>query len=156
MEFWRQSNFGSTNPSHTYVNPGVYEVCLTATGSCGSDTTCQSVVIAPPGWDVQPCNTGIVHTVAVLSDAVTSIGGQPLEPGDLVGFFHTDASGANICNNFGAWLGAALTLDLCGDNPATAAVKEGYAFGENFLVKVWKTMQNITSSPATYLKMLWG
>ncbi|MCB9232468.1 MAG: PKD domain-containing protein [Bacteroidia bacterium] len=28
------------NPNHTYANPGVYQVCLIATNSCGSDTTC--------------------------------------------------------------------------------------------------------------------
>jgi len=126
------------SPSHTYANAGVYEVCLMATGVCGGNTFCQTIIFAPPGWDVEPCNTGIVHTVGILSDAITSIEGQPLEQGDLVGFFHTDASGANICNNFGTWQGTALVLELCGDNPATPSIKEGFELGENFLVKVWK------------------
>ncbi len=128
----------AANPSHSYTNAGVYEVCLTATGICGSTIACQTVTLAPPGWNPEPCNTGIVHTVGILSDAITSIEGQALEPGDLVGFFHTDASGANICNNFGTWQGNALVFELCGDNPATSNVKEGYASGENFLVRVWK------------------
>lgn len=98
----------------------------------------QPLAAFPPGWNPQPCNTGIVHTVAVRSDVLTSIGGKKLAPGDLVGFFHTDAAGAGVCNNAGVWTGATLVLDLCGDNPATPTVKEGYAPGENFLVRVLK------------------
>ncbi len=39
------------NPSHTYASSGMYNVCLTATNSAGSDTNCQmldiEVVVAP-------------------------------------------------------------------------------------------------------------
>jgi PKD repeat protein len=31
------------NPSHTYANDGTYTVCVTATNSCGSDSSCQTV-----------------------------------------------------------------------------------------------------------------
>ncbi len=93
------------NPTITYTKPGQYQVCLTATGLCGSKTTCHSVVINPPGWDPIVCNTGIVHTIAVWDTAITNIAGQPLEVGDFVGFFHTDLTGANVCNNAGVWTG---------------------------------------------------
>jgi PKD repeat protein len=33
------------NPSHTYDEEGTYEVCLTITDSCGSNTACQSITI---------------------------------------------------------------------------------------------------------------
>ncbi|MCR9173702.1 MAG: PKD domain-containing protein [bacterium] len=33
------------NPNHTYTAPGQYEVCLTVTNSCSSDTFCDSVVV---------------------------------------------------------------------------------------------------------------
>jgi PKD repeat protein len=37
------------NPFHTYAQPGVYWVCLVATGYCGPDTLCDSVhVVCPP------------------------------------------------------------------------------------------------------------
>ncbi len=34
------------NPTHTYAVPGSYTVCLTATNSCSSDTTCQLITIS--------------------------------------------------------------------------------------------------------------
>lgn len=45
-----QWNFGDgsavgtlRNPSHTFTNPGAYQVCLTAANGCGSDTFCATV-----------------------------------------------------------------------------------------------------------------
>lgn len=35
-----------TDPSHTYGDYGTYNVCLTVTASCGTDNTCESLVIA--------------------------------------------------------------------------------------------------------------
>ncbi|MCB0662270.1 MAG: PKD domain-containing protein, partial [Saprospiraceae bacterium] len=33
------------NPSHQYLNPGQYDVCLVVTNSCGMDTFCQAIQI---------------------------------------------------------------------------------------------------------------
>jgi PKD repeat protein len=33
------------NPSHTYAANGTYTVCLTATNTCGSDSSCSSVIV---------------------------------------------------------------------------------------------------------------
>lgn len=38
----------SLSPNHTYANFGTYNVCLIATNTCGSDTTCMPVTIACP------------------------------------------------------------------------------------------------------------
>lgn len=43
------------NPNHTYPSNGIYNVCLIATNNCGSDTTCQQVLIGPP--PVSSCDT---------------------------------------------------------------------------------------------------
>jgi hypothetical protein len=63
--FWDFGDGNSStaqNPSHTYANNGLYNVCLIATDSCGSDTSCQQVNIFITGnalsldenWEVFP------------------------------------------------------------------------------------------------------
>lgn len=39
---------GLQNPTHTYAAPGTYQVCLTVTDSCGSDTSCMPVTVTCP------------------------------------------------------------------------------------------------------------
>lgn len=50
---WTFGDGGQSNdiePSHTYILPGNYEVCLTVTDFCGSNTLCETIEIncAPP------------------------------------------------------------------------------------------------------------
>ncbi|GAB4317531.1 MAG: hypothetical protein Kow00127_09320 [Bacteroidales bacterium] len=54
--------YGSTlqNPVHTYLNSGVYEVCLTVSNVCGSDTKCD---IVRPSFI-----TGISHYMQPLKE----------------------------------------------------------------------------------------
>lgn len=42
----------ATNPSHTYLADGTYNVCLIVSGSCGIDTTCHEIVISGNGPSV--------------------------------------------------------------------------------------------------------
>jgi PKD repeat protein len=42
------ASYNSSNPDHTYSAAGTYTVCLVAYNTCGSDTTCQSIVISCP------------------------------------------------------------------------------------------------------------
>ena len=127
-----------TSPVYSYAASGIYVVCLSSIGTCDTVTYCETILLPPPGWNPAPCNSGIVHTIGIESDVITNIAGQQLEPGDLVGFFYTDQNGAAVCNNMGVWTGSALVMEVCGDNPATTDIKEGYSSGENFNVKVWK------------------
>jgi PKD repeat protein len=39
------------NPSNTYTTAGTYNVCLTITDSCGTDTFCEDVVVSTIGID---------------------------------------------------------------------------------------------------------
>jgi PKD repeat protein len=45
----------SENPTHTFPGPGTYNVCLTVTNSCGSNTVCLPITVncAPPSVDFQ-------------------------------------------------------------------------------------------------------
>jgi hypothetical protein len=40
-----------SNPAHTYNALGIYTVCVTATNSCGSNTTCRYLTIDATGVD---------------------------------------------------------------------------------------------------------
>lgn len=42
-EFGDDSTSSLPNPGHTYNNPGIFTVCLTAIGPCGADTSCQTL-----------------------------------------------------------------------------------------------------------------
>lgn len=42
------------NPSHTYLLTATYTVCLTATGPCGTDSTCQSIAVTSSAAAPQP------------------------------------------------------------------------------------------------------
>ena len=48
-DFGNGNSSSLQNPTHTFTSPGAYNVCLTAEGSCGSNTTCQTVTVTCPG-----------------------------------------------------------------------------------------------------------
>jgi PKD repeat protein len=54
----------STSPSHTYSTPGYYNVCLIASGTCGSDTLCTLL------------NVGCTATVAAFSSSSNLLSAQ--------------------------------------------------------------------------------
>ncbi|MEZ4984444.1 MAG: PKD domain-containing protein [Saprospiraceae bacterium] len=41
-----------TQPTHAYVTAGTYQVCLTVSGSCGSDIHCESIQVTTAGSQV--------------------------------------------------------------------------------------------------------
>lgn len=55
------------NPSHTYANQGIYQVCLITAGPCGADTVCQQVVVC-----ILP-NTNFLNTATGLSVSFTNL-----------------------------------------------------------------------------------
>lgn len=44
-DFGDGNSSGNKNPTYTYLTDGTYEVCLTVTDSCGSDTYCDSITV---------------------------------------------------------------------------------------------------------------
>lgn len=63
-------------PIHTYAAYGTYTVCLIVTDTCGSDTSCQSVLVNCPApfadfrYDLQNLNAQFYDTVSGLSPTV--------------------------------------------------------------------------------------
>ena len=50
-DFGDGNTSSAQNPVHNYATNGLYDVCLTVTDTCGSDTTCQQVNIFVVGMD---------------------------------------------------------------------------------------------------------
>ena len=48
-DFGDSNSSTQENPSHTYVADGTYNVCLTVTGPCGTNTACSSITISGNG-----------------------------------------------------------------------------------------------------------
>lgn len=61
----------SQNPTHTYSSPGTYTVCLIATNSCGSDTTCSAITVSCPGPGAD-FSTNINQGTVVFTDNSTN------------------------------------------------------------------------------------
>jgi len=57
-DFGDGSTSTSASPSHTYNVDGVYQVCLIASNSCGSDTSCQSITVVSTS---KPFGMGVVQ-----------------------------------------------------------------------------------------------
>lgn len=126
------------NPTVTFTNPNIYNVCLTATGSC-SNTVCQVVDLSPTvPWIVNP--TGRNHTIILPANLVSDIQGLSLQSGDFIGVFYNDG-GVQKCGGMGPWAGSNTSFAVYG-NDATPPAKNGFNSGETFLVKVWQAATN--------------
>jgi len=57
------------NPSHTYIAPGTYQVCLTVTSVCGTTQTCQALTVSclAPQADYNYTNSGLSVSFADAS-----------------------------------------------------------------------------------------
>lgn len=63
------------NPTHTYALPGTYQVCLTVTDPCGSDSTCGPVTVSCPAPAV--AFTSLANLLVVdFTDGSSSTGGN--------------------------------------------------------------------------------
>ncbi len=71
-DFGDSTTSSSPSPSHTYSSPGTYQVCLTLTDSCGSETNCQTVVIECPGPVADFLPTPSFNTVTFSNQSTTA------------------------------------------------------------------------------------
>lgn len=85
--FGDNGNANTSNPSHVFGNNNTYEVCLTVTNSCGSQTTCKTVTVGVPNStaliDVQDLAGGTGSTIYVpvtiencISNSLVSFAGS--------------------------------------------------------------------------------
>jgi gliding motility-associated-like protein len=100
------------NPVHTYVIPGNYQVCLTASDSCGSDTSCDSVQVfcIPPvaQWTYIKDQLTVQFTDMTISstswtwtfgDGTTSDLQNPQHTFPTPGLYHVCLTAGNVCGN---------------------------------------------------------
>lgn len=97
--------------------------------------TLESTGGVPESW--QFIETEDNHTLVIPSLVRSDLNGANLAPGDYVGFFY-DRNGAEICGGYGLWNGKNTAIPVYGDD-ATTTLKDGFASGEKFRVRVWQS-----------------
>ncbi len=141
----------SCNSLTQTLAPGSHQCCLTVSNACGtSQQFCQTITVTmpiPPGWGFLPTSEN--HTIIVPGNLVSNVNGQPLSAGDLIGFFYTH-NNSQFCAGYGTWTGVGITFPVYG-NDAISPSKNGFASGEIFKVKVWRSaQQTAVDVQATY------
>ena len=87
-----------------------------------------------PNFNWTYANTGANHSVMVPTGTVM-IDGVPIAIGDYVGLFYTGTNGLT-CGGYKQWTGASTAIPAWG---AEAGNTNGFAIGESFSWKVWRT-----------------
>ncbi|MBK7477439.1 MAG: hypothetical protein IPI11_16090 [Haliscomenobacter sp.] len=105
---------------------------------------------APQGWGITA--TGGTHMILIPPDVEADFGGQPLLPGDYIGFFFTNGK-TEQCAGMVRWQDKFAMVTAFGDDPGSP-VKEGFTPGETFIVRVWQlSTQREWKTRATFSKL---
>jgi len=125
----------SANPTITFANAGVYNVCLTAFNPVCSSSICQDINIPNTSpWTVTPTSRN--HTIIIPDTLKTDLLGGNLQIGDQIGVFY-DSSGTLKCGGYGVWSGLTLVFAAYG-NDAAPLPPNGFNTGEVFKIKYWR------------------
>ena len=90
--------------------------------------------------------TGVNHTVLVLSNALNLIG-YPAQNDDYIGLFYHLPTGGMACAGYITWDNTATAITVWGDD-ATTVEKEGFADGEVF---TWKYKRQLDGYETTLI-----
>lgn len=129
-DFGDGSTSTQTSPSHTYTNPGTYNVCLITTGVCRNDTTCASITVCSGSpqstYSAAPSGLSVAFTNAT-TNAVT----YHWDFGD--GGTSTQASPSHTYTSNGTYTVCLISTSSCGDsdtlcNSVTVCVAPAAAF----------------------------
>ena len=121
----------NTQPSSRSAN-----IIVSGNGASAQATLTQSgsgVTPSGPGWQVT--QTGENHTIIIVDTLTSEVNGQPLEAGDLIGFFY-EHNGERFCAGFDTIQSGFIGFPVYG-NDAAAPDKNGFDDGEPFTVLVW-------------------
>jgi len=121
------------NPSHLYANPGNYNVSLTVTNNCGSDTETRTIrVVLPPEADFdQSANFGCGPTTIAFTDQANSWSNTvwSILPNDTTLWRFTDSLMDFMTNNIevefmqtGTYLVTQLASNACGQDIKTDTI----------------------------------
>lgn len=109
----------------------------------------KNLVNVPESWKFTQTENS--HTIILPNNLESDILGLPLQVGDVVGLFYKIPGQQDGCAGYGAWKGAVTTFPVFGDDSGTPQKKEGFATGESFAIRVWKSAtQEEFKAGATY------
>jgi PKD repeat protein len=142
------------HPTHTYTNPGSYQVCLEASSICGSNTACQTIMVdcsAPQAaftfdgmslnYNFMDMSTGDVSSwLWDFGDGNTSIQPNPLHNYSIPGNYTVCLESSSVCGS----------TQTCQDISVSCLAPEtDFDFAQNELV--FNFVDQSTSSPTEWL-----
>lgn len=104
------------NPTHNYVAPGMYNVCLIVMDSCGADTVCDSVQVFCPipvasfTYDINNFNVEVQSTVGTLDTTASYLwdfGDGNTGSGDTTTYIYSSPGNYEVCHTI---------VDVCGSD----------------------------------------
>lgn len=100
------------SPSHTYANPGTYNVCLTVSNACSSATSCQSLTVSCNSASAAFTSSVNNLSVAFTNTTAGSVISQVWDFGD--GNLSTNANPSHTYSAPGTYLVCLTITDSCG------------------------------------------
>lgn len=136
------------NPMHTYNSPGTYQVCLTTTNVCGSDSSCSSVTVtcaAPTAAFTDSTNALVVDLFDLSTNGAT---GWLWDFGD--GVTSTQQNPTHTYAAPGTYLVCLTATSLCGSDSSCVSVTVACdapvaAFTESATARVVQFTDNSTN-----------
>jgi hypothetical protein len=127
---------GQVTQQITINSAGTYSVTVMDNNGCQSEDDVVITQSSPPGWNYNITSGN--HTILIPATASITIQGQAIEPGDYLGVFY-DSLGTLVCGGYTIWNGNTSFLTAW----ASDAGNDGFAPGENFKWKIWKTLEEM-------------
>ncbi len=137
---------GATSQNLTNLSAATYTVTVVDANLCASVTDITIGESTVPPWYVE--STSSVHSILIPGNATITLNQDSIEFGDYLGVFY-DSLGTLACAGYTLWVPFNNTLEAYGKTVFGGATN-GFANGEEFIWKIWKSNGQELFANATY------